>query len=600
MKDHVEVTKMRIKYITVILCVLFLSVPFILSPSVLAAVGMTPTEGAVGTDVSISGLLPGSSYVIKWDGDDYKTGTVPTGGSVSFTLAETYGGSHTVSVQNPVGTQVFSGTFNILPTITIDPTSGFVDTSVTVEGLGFASAETKIKILYDDTAAKTGITADDNGSWTTTFKVPASTSGTHLVDASGDTTEEGDVVDKTFTTSPKITVKPVTGGVGTAVAVSGTAFDSAESNIKVLYDNKEMRTGIIADVHGSWSTSFKIPSSTKGTHVIDAQGETTDDDDVDDINFAVLPGISVTETEGYVGDEVDVTGTGFANNENSIKVTFDGKVVGSDIDADDDGNWSASITIPDAQYGSHLIDAYGNTTVSADVLDSSFAVEPIILLRPKEGNVGTTIYIEGTGFSSKKDYVVNYGENTVSSSLTTDSNGSFSTSFPAPKSASGNIKITATDIDGISGSAVFSMETTPPPVPRIAAPKDGGRVGYIGDMKVTFDWTDVTDPSGVHYELEISTQSNFTTTVLRIADLKDSKYTLTEAEALSHGEYYWRVRAIDDAGNTSDWTPLSVVKVGFITLKALIIIICAIVGFIILVTLVPWIVRKIIRMKATV
>jgi hypothetical protein len=119
-------------------------------------------------------------------------------------------------------------------------------------------------------------------------------------------------------------------------------------------------------------------------------------------------------------------------------------------------------------------------------------------------------------------------------------------------------------------------------------------------VKVTFDWTDVTDPSGVHYELEISTQSNFTTTVLRIADLKDSKYTLTEAEALSHGEYYWRVRAIDDAGNTSDWTPLSVVKVGFITLKALIIIICAIVGFIILVTLVPWIVRKIIRMKATV
>lgn len=590
---------MRIKCITVILCILLLSVSFIMAPSALAAVGMSPTEGAVGTDVNISGLTASTSYLIKWDGDDYKTGTVPTGGSVSFTLAETYGGSHTVSVQNPVGTQVFSGTFIIVPTISIDPASGYVDTTVTAEGLGFASAETKIKILYADTAVKTGITADNNGSWTATFKVPASINGTHLVDASGDTTEEGDVVDKTYTVSPRIVVSPATGGVGTAVSVTGTAFDSAESNIKVMYDDKEVRTGIIADVHGSWSTSFKIPSSTKGTHVIDANGETTDDDDIDDINFAVLPGISVTQTEGYVGDEVEITGTGFANNESSIKVTFDGKVVASDIDADDDGNWSAALTIPAASYGSHAIDAYGNTTVSADVLDCSFEVQPIIVLRPKEGNVGTTIYIEGTGFSNRKDYVVNYGDSTVSSSLTTDTAGSFSTSFPAPKSNSGDIKITATDTEGITASAVFSMETTPPPVPRIAAPKDGGRVGYIGDVKVTFDWTDVTDPSGVHYELEISTQSNFSTTVLEITDLKDSKYMLTEAEALSHGEYYWRVRAIDDAGNTSDWTPLSVVKVSFITLKTLIVIVCCVIGFIILVAIIPWIVRKVGRMKAT-
>jgi hypothetical protein len=589
---------MRIKCITVILCILLLSVSFIAAPAAYAA-AMSPVEGAVGTDVNISGLTPSIWYVLKWDGNDYKTGYVPTSGIVTFTLAETYGGSHTVTVENSGGTQLYSGTFTVNPTITIDPITGYVDTVVTVEGLGFASAETSIKILYDDSAVKTGITADDNGSWTTTLKVPSSTNGTHLLDASGSTTDEGDVVDKTFTVSPKILMQPVTGGVGTAVSVTGTGFDSAESNITVFYDDKEMRTAIIADVNGKWSTSFKIPSSTKGTHVIDAEGETTDDGDVDDLNFSVLPGISISQTEGYVGDEIDVTGTGFANDEDGIKVTFDSKAIGSGIDADDDGNWSTTLIIPAASYGSHSIDAYGDTTVSADVVDSTFDIEPVITLKPKEGNVGTTIYVEGTGFSSRQDYIVNYGDNTVSSSLTTDTDGSFTTSFPAPKNLSGDVKVTVTDTDGVSASAVFSMETTPPPVPRIAAPKDGGRVGYIGDVKVTFDWTDVTDPSGVHYELEISTVSNFSTILLQITDLNDSKYTLTEAEALSHGEYYWRVRAIDDAGNTSDWTPLSVVKVGFITLKTLIIIICCVIGFIILVAIIPSIVRKIGRMKAT-
>jgi hypothetical protein len=144
------------------------------------------------------------------------------------------------------------------------------------------------------------------------------------------------------------------------------------------------------------------------------------------------------------------------------------------------------------------------------------------------------------------------------------------------------------------------METTAPPVPRIAAPKDGGRVGYIGDVKVSFDWTDVEDPSGVHYELEISTQSNFSTTLLRVTDLNDSQYTLTEAEALSHGEYYWRVRAIDDAGNASDWTQLSTLKAGYITMKTLIIIICCVIAFIILVSIVPRIMRKVMKMKSTV
>jgi hypothetical protein len=551
----------------------------------------------VGIEVTISGLTAGQSYLIKWDGADHKTGTVLSGGNAYFTVSESSAGSHTVDVESPTGTPVQVFSFVVVPTITIDPSVGNVGTSVEVEGTGFASAEGSIKVTYGDTNVKTGITADDNGSWSTTFAVPSSIKGSHIVDASGSTTEADAVTDKTFTVSPKITIDLTSGGVGTPVTVTGSAFDSGESSIKVTYDSDEVRTGIVADVKGYWSTSFQIPSSTKGSHMIDAWGDTTNKSDIDDLSFSVLPGTSIAPTSGYVDDEIEVTGSGFVDNESGIKVTFGGVVVSQKIEADDNGNWSTTFTVPAAANGEQTVDAYGNTTISADVLDSSFTVDARVVIQPKEGSVGETISVTGTGFSSKKDYTISYDGDTVVDGFTVDPKGNFSASFEAPKGKSGNFSVVATDTEGITASATFSIETTPPEMPRIASPKDGGRVGYIGDIKVKFDWTDVSDPSGVHYALEVSEQSNFATTLLKLDDLTASEYTLTEAEALAHGEYYWRVQAIDGAGNTSDWTSPAVVKAGFMTVKTLIIIIASIIGFIILVSILPWIIRKIIRMR---
>ena len=52
-------------------------------------------------------------------------------------------------------------------------------------------------------------------------------------------------------------------------------------------------------------------------------------------------------------------------------------------------------------------------------------------------------------------------------------------------------------------------------------------------------------------------------------------YSLTEEEALSKGEYYWRVKAIDGAGNESDWTNGQFLRVGAMELWQLVVIIIA-------------------------
>ncbi len=86
--------------------------------------------------------------------------------------------------------------------------------------------------------------------------------------------------------------------------------------------------------------------------------------------------------------------------------------------------------------------------------------------------------------------------------------------------------------------------STPPPTPSLVSPTDETRTE---DNTPTFDWSDVTDPGGVTYTLEIID-------TLTKTGLTASTYTLTSDEALAAGTYSWRVRAIDGAGNVGEWS----------------------------------------------
>ena len=138
--------------------------------------------------------------------------------------------------------------------------------------------------------------------------------------------------------------------------MTGTGFTSAETAIKVKYDGKDIKTGITADVKGTWSISFIVPSSIKGDHTVDASGSSTNAGDVPDTVFTVSPSITIESSSGYVGDEIELKGQGFATNESSIKVTIGGKVVESSIDADEMGYWTTTLVIPESVNGERIVD----------------------------------------------------------------------------------------------------------------------------------------------------------------------------------------------------------------------------------------------------
>jgi len=573
----------KVRIFSVGLCLTLLFSLLLLPAVPVLAQSMNLVEGIVGSTVTISDLTASQTYLIQWDGVNYESGTVPSTGIVTFTVPETYGGAHTVKVQSPSGTQVFSSYFTVLPSISISPDSSAVGESISVSGTGFGDSESSIEILFDDSSVETGIEADSDGSWSSSFTAPASCGGTHEIDAYGSETDESDVEEVDFTIEPAITVSPTSCGVGCAITVKGSGFDEDETSIKVLLDDTKIKTGITADSNGSWSVTFNVPSTYSGTHSINASGSSTDTSDIDDLSFTVVSGISVDKTSVYVGDVVAVTGTGFGESESSIYVTFDGINQGSSVRADETGQWKASLTVPAAVNGTHTLDAYGSTTYASSIDDGKLTILAKIVLSPTEGNVGDTVIINGTGFTGGKTIVVTFGTVSVLSNVNSDSSGSFAGTVKAPKGAGGDINVVATDANNVSATSVFAMDKTAPSVPQIKSPESGATVGFIGNTKVDFKWGDVTDPSGISYDIQVATDSDFKDIVFEHSGLTAAEYKSTDTEALQRGQHYWRVRAVDGANNPSDWTATTRFKAGALSLTVIIIILAVIVVLILII-----------------
>ena len=580
---------MRIKAlaITALLAIVLSLVP---AGSVQAA-AMDTVLGVVGKEVTVTGLTDNISCNIKWDDVSIKQESYVSYGKVSFTVPEAYGGVHTVKVEQPTGTQIFSGSYTISPYIAIDPITGSAGTTINVAGHGFGVNEKNVAVTFDGLIVMSGMAASENGSWSTSFPAPPSARGARAVDASGDITKGTDIVDKTFTVSPVVKMDPIAGGVGTLVTVTATGFTTAEGGIKVLFSGKEVRSGITSEVNGSWSTSFSVPSSTRGSHIVNVLGNTTASKDVADMIFTVAPAVTVSPVSGAVEDGIKVSGSGFANNETSIEVTFDGKTLERNILADDSGNWTVATRAPACGSGPHTVTATGRITPATDITPATFTTEAVLTVVPRSGNVKDELRVTGTGFNAGKDYSISFDGNPVASGSVNES-GTFQAMFKAPGGKSGSLPIVATDTRGSTASSTFTVETTAPDTPNIASPKDGATVGFMGDTKISFKWSDVSDPSGITYDIELSEGSNFARNLISLTKLGGAKYTLTEAEALPNGEYFWRVRAVDGAGNASDWTPATSVKVGFMTTNTLVFIGIGIVVLLVLIIVLPRVLRK--------
>jgi hypothetical protein len=357
---------------------------------------------------------------------------------------------------------------------------------------------------------------------------------------------------------------PTRGPVGTEVDITGEEFGEREY-ITIRYDGSEIATDqdIETNSSGDFSCTITIPSSAAGEHTVTVSDETLSEVEV---TFTVEPEMSFTPSQAPPEDTVTVTGTGYGDRVD-VDIFLGGVAVASG-ETDSDGEFSITFTVPEMDEATYELlaeDEDGNDDVAdfTVLVGTELSVTPVTS-SASPGYVGQSVTVSGKGFKANSTVTITYtSEPQVVATLTSDAEGDFSATFNVPASEGGAHTITASDGTN-SLQFAFYMERQAPEIPQPLLPE----MGVKASSKTFFEWEGVEDPSGVTYELQVATSEDFSagSMMVELLGLTESEYTLTPEQALpsrsAEEPYFWRVRAVDGAGNASGWT-LGEFSVGF-------------------------------------
>ena len=427
----------------------------------------------------------------------------------------------------------------LTPEITVTPTSGKVGDSITVSGTDFPPGET-VTITVDGDTIGTA-TAGSNKAFSTTIEVGEAPAGAHTITASSGNYEAS----ASFTIQSNVSIDKTSGKIGDEVTINGTGL-AANAAIEIRFGTTDVREGQ-ANQNGSFTLSFDVPSVDAGTHSIRVRaGGLT----VFEADFTTSIEMSISPTTGKPGDQVTLDASGFAPGASAV-ITFNNTQVKT-ATVGTNGSLNETFAVPAVAEGTYEV----KVTVNGISRTASFTTEAQTNFSPSSGPVGTQVSVSGTGFGPNKPLTLTFDGSAVpgSTGLTVNAEGAFNITFNIPPIQAGSYIISISD-GTITETSSFSVSASTPPTPQLVAPAMGTKL----DGPVTFNWQAVTyTVMDITYELQVSKSSNFATLVLDKKGLTEAEYTTIQAEQLEKATaeepYYWRVRVVDEAGNTSAWS----------------------------------------------
>jgi hypothetical protein len=170
----------------------------------------------------------------------------------------------------------------LVPGIFLDRSSAPVGDPITVRGGGFTAAETGIRIRFEGQVVASGITANEDGSWTASFDVPVSVFGSHTVSASGDRTP---AVENTLDTEAQIIeFSPDEGAPGDLVSITGNGFHGGQ-DLTITIASATASGSLQTQSNGNFNISFRVP---RGSPLGEQRLTVTDDGGAQDsVDFTV-------------------------------------------------------------------------------------------------------------------------------------------------------------------------------------------------------------------------------------------------------------------------------------------------------------------------
>jgi hypothetical protein len=243
-----------------------------------------------------------------------------------------------------------------------------------------------------------------------------------------------------------------------------------------------------------------VPPTTQGKHKIGLYGSSfTPRGILPDYYFDVIPAINIEPDAGNTGTNVTVTGTGFGANE-TISISYDNSKMDDTYGTDNQGNFTASITVPQSKGKEHIITATGdkgNSREATFTLLNEMTQLPQ-LTSPEKGVKIALFNSVGEVFRGTWKYLTN---------IRTYSKGTQNRNY----------------------TKTFTI----------------------------LDWSYGDGSTDMNYALQISQDNAFTSIILDEGNLNNSQYNLTEHGMLPKGTYFWRVKAVDSSGNESEWSEIS-------------------------------------------
>jgi hypothetical protein len=341
------------------------------------------------------------------------------------------------------------------------------------------------------------------------------------------------------------------GVVGTVVTISGSRY-SAYNDLDIYYDGEKVAQSSTGE-DGKFTYTFTIPPGYHGGHTVEA----TDVSAATAMaTFSVLQWLELSTYEGVVGDTVLLNGTGFDANK-GITVTYNSAAITTFpalVVTDDKGNFSTGLLIPSLEgpAGARLVEVSDgvNNAVANIVVAADTAISPETS-QDSPGYVGMQLSVNGFGYKPQAPVTITFTSDPVELAVvTTAADGTFVANITVPASPAGSHTITISD-GTTTRQLTFWMEGEAPPVPSLLALPPDATV----EEPVGFHWQAVNDPSGVSYTLQVAADSGFSTLLVTEEGLSGASHTVDGAKLPSAGDsFFWRVKAIDNAGNESGWS----------------------------------------------
>jgi IPT/TIG domain len=361
-----------------------------------------PNSGNAGTIVTLQGQGLNKDVTVSFNGTDAKV--VDARDSILIVLAPVQGSTGTLTVKSgerkmDLGTY----TYQALSLHSVSPANGPAGTNIAIHGAGFSSLEGPATVTINGKAALITSAAD-------TMLVAAvplgAGSGKIAVTVNGKAVNGPD-----FTFQNISAIKPLKGGAGTQVAISGEGFNTSAVGNTVTFNGKAATVVSAADNKLVVTAPEGVAT---GPVAVSINGQKT----IGNV-FTVIPKPvikTVAPLSAPAGALINISGDYFSSLADEVSVSFNGQPAVVTTTADK----QLTVKVPAGTgSGKIAVTVNGQQTDGPLFKEQALGIQQLI---PDNGLAGTEVIVKGMGFSTNAgDNVVTFNGITIPVAEATDS-----------------------------------------------------------------------------------------------------------------------------------------------------------------------------------